>query len=716
MAFLRPLSALGLGNVWDRVRNCWGGESRTRESSKPRRLMIDPLEQRQLLSVTAVNVSDVLVNQGTDDISMLGSASVANDNNGDFVVVWTNQEWAFDTYGNPVSDQNVYARYYTNAVQRVDIPVGTGEFALQYNGNAIEKLTISAGVKPYTDTSSSSNNIAGSFVLSYTDPISGTVYTGTVNFDESNSLAANALEIQNALRNAQDSSGTAAASLSDITVSAVDSDNYLINFGAASGGSTQTPIAVASTNFTSGFMPAAGVTMVRQPGYVDIPVSTDPTVTAANIEHAFKVTTSETVDAAPIVFSQTLLAPYGSPISLTTALPGVSVTARSATEFDVTFTGDQGLQEQPLMTLLTRSSSTSPWTPVANSVRILKQTSDTFRVNDPEPDDPISLHPDKYDQYNAQVAMDTDGDFVITWESVVADSVNHGSGTDIFARRFSAAGFVSGVTQDIHFTTTATGSLAGDFTLTTEKGTTASITFDSTNLNTAATNIKAELFKLGYDPTSVTVTSSTGSSYILTIKWNEAASFPQITCGLSGTWAATTTAAVVFSSNGNSSVANVAFEADMDYDGILDSYIQGVRPLGSQFQVNTFTTNNQATPSISMDADGDFAIVWASQGQDLSYFNSIQGQIYNRDGDRVGNEFTVNKEITAGDFDPFVSLSHDGIIAVAWSVTTDPNSYLSSNISTASVMAKVYDAKGNVLVDEFNVGGGWRSHDRFRQL
>ena len=54
---------------------------------------------------------------------------------------------------------------------------------------------------------------------------------------------------------------------------------------------------------------------------------------------------------------------------------------------------------------------------------ILKQSSDTFRVNDPEPQDPGTTRPQFYDQTNPQVAMDLDGNFVITWQSVVPDSV-----------------------------------------------------------------------------------------------------------------------------------------------------------------------------------------------------------------------------------------------------------------------------------------------------
>src|SRR5687767_9530204 len=37
-------------------------------------------------------------------------------------------------------------------------------------------------------------------------------------------------------------------------------------------------------------------------------------------------------------------------------------------------------------------------------------------------------------------------------------------------------------------------------------------------------------------------------------------------------------------------------------------------PIGSQFQVNTYTTNWQNLPAVAMDGDGDFVVAWNSYG------------------------------------------------------------------------------------------------------
>ena len=148
----------------------------------------------------------------------------------------------------------------------------------------------------------------------------------------------------------------------------------------------------------------------------------------------------------------------------------------------------------------------------------------------------------------------------------------------------------------------------------------------------------------------------------------------------------------------------VPFIADMDDDGVADTPILGVQALGGQFQVNTLTANAQSEPSVGMDSVGNFTIVWASKGQNLSFFNSIEGQRFDRYGNRIGGEVTVDTEATQGTEEPFVAVSHDGAIAVAWSQTIDPNAYL-GGISSWSVMAKVFDPQGNVLMNQFNVGG-----------
>ncbi len=61
-------------------------------------------------------------------------------------------------------------------------------------------------------------------------------------------------------------------------------------------------------------------------------------------------------------------------------------------------------------------------------------------------------------------------------------------------------------------------------------------------------------------------------------------------------------------------------------------------------QINTYTTGFQTEPSVSLDADGDFVVVWDSRGSSGSDtdLDSVQGQRYASDSSTAGAQFQVN--------------------------------------------------------------------------
>ena len=70
-------------------------------------------------------------------------------------------------------------------------------------------------------------------------------------------------------------------------------------------------------------------------------------------------------------------------------------------------------------------------------------------------------------------------------------------------------------------------------------------------------------------------------------------------------------------------------------------YAAGGAALGGQFQVNTYTTAGQYFPAVASDAEGDFVVVWQSDGSsggDTSY-TSVQGQRFRVTGDLQGRVF-----------------------------------------------------------------------------
>ncbi|KAJ3442000.1 hypothetical protein M0812_14022 [Anaeramoeba flamelloides] len=79
--------------------------------------------------------------------------------------------------------------------------------------------------------------------------------------------------------------------------------------------------------------------------------------------------------------------------------------------------------------------------------------------------------------------------------------------------------------------------------------------------------------------------------------------------------------------------------------------------IGSEFQVNTHTNNNQENPSIAAIGcqNQKFVICWQSEGQDGSY-DGIFAQVFNStDGSKIGNEFQVNNYTSYDQKEPLVA-------------------------------------------------------------
>jgi hypothetical protein len=125
--------------------------------------------------------------------------------------------------------------------------------------------------------------------------------------------------------------------------------------------------------------------------------------------------------------------------------------------------------------------------------------------------------------------------------------------------------------------------------------------------------------------------------------------------------------------------------------------------LGSEFQVNEYTTSQQRWPSVGVDADGDFVVVWwsnGSVGNDNSDY-SIQARRYNSSGGAQGSEFQVNQYTTSYQYLPALAVAAAGNFVVAWA----SNGSTGDDSSDYSIQARRYDSSGDPLADEFQVNG-----------
>ena len=117
--------------------------------------------------------------------------------------------------------------------------------------------------------------------------------------------------------------------------------------------------------------------------------------------------------------------------------------------------------------------------------------------------------------------------------------------------------------------------------------------------------------------------------------------------------------------------------------------------VGGEFQVNTYTTNNQYDSSIAMAPDGSFIITWVSDGQDGSG-GGIYAQRYSASGQPIGGEFPVNSYTTDSQGYPSIATASDGSFIVTWdSIGQDGNGN--------GVYSQRYNASGSRVGGEFQV-------------
>jgi hypothetical protein len=116
--------------------------------------------------------------------------------------------------------------------------------------------------------------------------------------------------------------------------------------------------------------------------------------------------------------------------------------------------------------------------------------------------------------------------------------------------------------------------------------------------------------------------------------------------------------------------------------------------LGSEFQVNTYTEDRQYFPTISCLTNGTFAVCWTSEYQDGSD-EGIYGQIFSASGERIGSEFQVNTYTTYGQYYQSVAGLDNNTFVVSWTSYTEYGSY--------AIYAQLFTASGKRIGSEFQV-------------
>ena len=129
-------------------------------------------------------------------------------------------------------------------------------------------------------------------------------------------------------------------------------------------------------------------------------------------------------------------------------------------------------------------------------------------------------------------------------------------------------------------------------------------------------------------------------------------------------------------------------------------------PIGDEFQVNSYTTEDQQAPAVGMDSAGNFVVVWSSDG---SYGTdtkrgSIQGQRFGASGTPVDGEFQVNTFTTYSQFNPDVAVGPDGDFVMVWETFLD--------VEREVIKAQIYNSDGSAEGGEFTVSSSFNYLDK----
>jgi hypothetical protein len=270
------------------------------------------------------------------------------------------------------------------------------------------------------------------------------------------------------------------------------------------------------------------------------------------------------------------------------------------------------------------------------------------------------------DQRYPDIAMDSSGDYVITWQSGEEDGNYHG----IYAQRYKHTGEATGsefqVNTGTRFDQTQPSAAmddSGDFLIAWNGG-----------YYNSEDNYYYGIFAQRYNSQGGLIgTEFQVNTYISGNKMYPAAAID---------------------SDGDFVITwmNYGYQ-DEDLSGIFARrYNSDGTPLGTEFQVNTYTTESQYNPDIAMNSAGDFVITWMSNNQDGDGYG-IYAQVYDPEGGRQGTEFRVNTFTTGQQGYPTAAMDRAGNFVISWY----------SDDSTTGIYAQKYYSDGSVNGSQFQV-------------
>ena len=161
--------------------------------------------------------------------------------------------------------------------------------------------------------------------------------------------------------------------------------------------------------------------------------------------------------------------------------------------------------------------------------------------------------------------------------------------------------------------------------------------------------------------------------------------------------------AIAVNDQGNSGVGG---GIDVALGTVNIDIVDGVLTPRSEFLVNTTTGDSQETiaagrgshDAVAIDASGNSIVVWSSNNQDGSEWG-VYGQRYDQNGVALGPEFRVNQTTADRQLWATVATAHNGNFVVVWSSDGQDG----DGANDSNVYARLYAANGSPVSSEILV-------------
>jgi hypothetical protein len=154
--------------------------------------------------------------------------------------------------------------------------------------------------------------------------------------------------------------------------------------------------------------------------------------------------------------------------------------------------------------------------------------------------------------------------------------------------------------------------------------------------------------------------------------------------------------AIAFDGDGDFVVTWQSFHDGNQFGSFAQRFSSGGTKIGTDFQVNTFTVGQQTYPQVGVESDGDFVVVWISAGQDGSN-NGVFGRRFTSNGAPIGGEFQINAYTSGSQNRPAIAMESNGDFVVAWSGGNNQDG------SSAGIFARRFASSGASAAVEFLV-------------